>query len=210
MFLLKRIEYLIRICYNRGMKPCISCNKIKPLEEFYLQKGMKDSHLNKCKECCKLQAKYRAENNIHKAERGLKAEKECFICHQVKPLKDFYKHKGMFDGHLNKCKECCNKYSDDKRQNNPYYYMRGTYNGMSYRCRAVKRYKNLKLLSKDEWVVWTSHNMPKFLKLYKDWQRSGYKKAFAPSIDRINNSRGYEFDNMQWLTQSQNARKSSK
>lgn len=192
------------------MKPCIACNKIKPLDEFYLQKGMKDGHLNKCKECCKSQDKYRRENNIHKADRTIQPEKECFICHQVKPLSDFYKHKGMFDGHLNKCKECCNKYGDDERQNNPYYYMRGTYNGMSYRCRAVKRYKNLKLLSKDEWVVWTSHNMPKFLKLYKDWQRSGYKKAFAPSIDRINNSRGYEFDNMQWLTFSQNARKSNK
>lgn len=192
------------------MKPCIICKEIKPLDEFYLQKGMKDGHLNKCKACCKAQAKYRAENNIHKAERELKTEKECFICHKVKPLSDFYKHKGMFDGHLNKCKKCCNKYGDDERQNNPYYYMRGTYNGMSYRCRAVKRYKNLKLLSKDEWVVWTSHNMPKFMKLYKDWQSSGYKKAFAPSIDRIDNSRGYEFDNMQWLTFSQNARKNNK
>lgn len=192
------------------MKPCIICKEIKPLDEFYLQKGMKDGHLNKCKECCKAQAKYRVENNIHKAERELKAEKECFICHQVKPLSDFYKHKGMFDGHLNKCKECCNKYYSYERKNNPQYYLRTTYNSMCYRCKSLKTYKKLKLLSKDEWTIWTSHNMYKFLKLYKNWQASGYKIACAPSIDRIDNNRGYEIDNIQWLTQSQNCRKSNK
>jgi len=34
-------------------KTCFKCNQNLPLSSFYAQNGMKDGHLNKCKECTK-------------------------------------------------------------------------------------------------------------------------------------------------------------
>ena len=42
--------------------------------------------------------------------------KKCFKCGIEKPLEDFYPHKQMGDGHLNKCKECTRNDSELRRK----------------------------------------------------------------------------------------------
>ena len=42
--------------------------------------------------------------------------KTCFKCNLNKPLVDFYKHSAMADGHLNKCKKCTTKDSEERRK----------------------------------------------------------------------------------------------
>lgn len=41
--------------------------------------------------------------------------KTCIVCNKSKDLGEFYKQKGMLDGHLNKCKECCKSQSKERQ-----------------------------------------------------------------------------------------------
>ena len=44
--------------------------------------------------------------------------KKCFKCQRELPLSDFYKHKQMGDGHLNKCKDCTKEDAAEHREKN--------------------------------------------------------------------------------------------
>lgn len=149
--------------------------------------------------------------------------KKCIICGQMKPLESYYTYKEMADGHLNKCKECCKAYArarDTKNYDwwrhhyNPSRYLQHRYNAIKSRCegrvKSCSRYAGKEYCSKEEWEQWCKETYPTFLSLYENWQAQGFKRKYAPSIDRIDNSKGYVPGNMQWLTLSQNSKKGIK
>lgn len=50
------------------------------------------------------------------------SSKICFKCQKPRRLSSFYKHPGMADGHLNKCKDCTKKDTIENRNKNLEYY----------------------------------------------------------------------------------------
>ena len=106
------------------------------------------------------------------------------------------------------CKTC---YRKKKKREDPIFYLKSKHRDMRKRCRqingdAYKRYGNFKLCSKDEFLD-KFKNDEKYLRLYKEWQESGFLRKLAPSIDRIDNLKGYTLDNMQMITFIDNSMK---
>ena len=145
--------------------------------------------------------------------------KKCFICGMVKDIDDFYTHPQMPDGHLNKCKECTKSYMrnrdtreiDKKRyRTNPDRYIKQKYYMMKRRCNGKTdhhSYDGRELLSFEEWMSWNETVKTEFAKLFNDWMQSGWDRKKSPSIDRIDNNKGYIIGNIQWITNQENTLK---
>lgn len=99
------------------MKTCFKCGVEKPLHEFYRQKGCKDGHLNKCKDCTKKDvAKYREENieriRLYDRNRGNRQDKGYLKEWRAKYPKKYKAHSivnyNMRNGNLHKepCEIC--------------------------------------------------------------------------------------------------------
>lgn len=84
------------------------------------------------------------------------------------------------------------------------------YGSMLYRIKTGgwnNSYMGLEICAREEFLAWAT-NDPEYARLYGQWKASGYKSALTPSIDRIDNDKGYLIGNMQWLTLADNSSKS--
>jgi len=57
--------------------------------------------------------------------------------------------------------------------------------------------------TKKEFLSWCLNN-DTFLELHKNWEESNYLLGLVPSIDRLNDTLGYSFDNIQVVTWDEN------
>ncbi len=105
-------------------------------------------------------------------------------------------------------REWTNQYEKSKKG-----FLMRLYRNMKSRVTGVQKlkqhlYKDKELLPKDEFYKWAS-NDSEFHRLFSDYEESKYERKLAPSVDRIDSSKGYTLDNMEFVTMSENSRRGS-
>jgi hypothetical protein len=102
--------------------------------------------------------------------------KVCFKCLIEKELKEFYKHKDMMDGHLNKCKECTKKDTKENIEKNKDYYLEydKSRSMLAHRVEARKKYSQ------------TEEGKNSLRKAKKKWSEENVVKRSAQII--VNNA----------------------
>lgn len=84
------------------------------------------------------------------------------------------------------------------------------YRNMKSRVTGVQHkkshlYLGLSILDKITFYNWSRSNLD-FNVLFEQWTKSEYTQSITPSVDRIDSSKGYELENMRWITHGQNSR----
>lgn len=84
------------------------------------------------------------------------------------------------------------------------------YRNMQSRITGVQKlkfhlYRGKSLLEREDFYEW-SNKSEAFHNLFNVWEQNKYERKLTPSVDRIDPSKGYELDNMRWITHSENSR----
>jgi hypothetical protein len=87
------------------------------------------------------------------------------------------------------------------------------YRNMKSRIQGVQKqkahlYANKELLDKESFYSWAKSSK-EFASLWYLWVASGYTRKLTPSVDRVDSSKGYTPDNMEWVTHSVNSSRGS-
>lgn len=136
--------------------------------------------------------------------------KKCTKCGEVKSLNDFYKRKKAGDGVCCACKPC----SEESLNN-----YRRTKKGLLGKIHSAQRQSSKRRgHTPPEYTLNQFReryiNDETFNKLFNEWVESGYEKMLSPSFDRLYDSKGYSFDNlnawMAWKDNDSKARLKSK
>jgi hypothetical protein len=141
---------------------------------------------------------------VKKRRRIMKIKtKICSKCKKEKPVTEFSPNKHNLDGLQSHCRSCQYAY---KRE-----YDR-TLNGLVHKIYGQQKSNSKRRGHKPpaytfdalyDWFL----SQPNYKKLYDNWKNSGYIKDLTPSIDRLDDNKGYSFDNIQLITWQENRKK---
>jgi len=126
--------------------------------------------------------------------------KICTKCKINKSTTEFKKDRTKIDGLYSSCKKCVSfdrKISERKLENLPtriYHHQVETSKKREHKLPAYTR-EQLK-----EWLL----SQDKYHTIHSQWADSGYKKELTPSVDRLDDYKGYRFDNIQITTWEDN------
>lgn len=126
--------------------------------------------------------------------------KKCNRCNNILDISMFRKEKLGINGLRSLCKDCDKKTKQERGRT-----MKGviycTYDNQV--SNSKRRKHSIPLYSKKELYDYLINNNL-FIDIYNKWVLSGYEKNNKPSIDRIDDYRGYSFDNIVITTWEKN------
>jgi hypothetical protein len=122
--------------------------------------------------------------------------KICRRCKKDLKLSDFHNNKRCKDGLSEWCKGCA-KWNKTRYDRSKIGILTRFYD--SQKQNSKNRNHPPPPYSKDEFGDWLFNN-PDFNRIFENWKRSGYNKWLKPSVDRIDDYRGYTFDNIRVVT----------
>ena len=133
------------------------------------------------------------------------SSKKCNRCKLKKAQSEFGKNKNHKDGLRYYCKSCDKIVFSNYRKTE-----KGVINKIfgHQKENSKKRGHKPPNYTKQELTIWLYKN--RFKELFDNWVKSGYKKDLKPSCDRLNDTKGYGFDNIQLGVWSENNLKNYK
>lgn len=193
-------------------KICKKCNQELPLEEFYISPSMKYNRDNTCKNCRRTEkGRERTPNILY-----------CPVCNKDLPYYKFDIANKSTTGRMWCCKECFNNkpnissnnfrrkydsYFRDKidlqrRESRLRYFIHDMW--VKAKSRAIKR--NLDFNIEESDII-----IPEFCPILEHKLEFGTKDNYdwSPSLDRIDNTKGYIKGNIQVISKKANTMKSS-
>lgn len=165
----------------KSTKKCKQCDNIYPIENFHWVSKKRNNKSAYCRSCdsnkSKIKNKQYAESHSSEFYNNIdltKITKNCSCCKQLKNLEKFSKYKYSATGFSSSCIECITYYQNRKGV-------------ILSRAKQSAKYKNLEFnLTKND--IYLPINCP-ILNVPLNYSKGDI--MYAPSLDRIDNSKGY-------------------